>query len=612
MRRAARQMWRPRLSRLGELGRRALRRVQSTLRGRRSHIVYHRGYEVPIPGIPLDPLRAQRVVAYLLDEGFLQLRDLTTPIPASLDNISLVHTPEYLERLDRPDTMTSVLGFSTSTDAWQRWIDVQRLMTGGTIQATRLALKTGCVAVNLGGGLHHAGPDRGAGFCVINDVAVAVARLQYRGFRERVLVVDLDIHDGNGTRAAFSEDSSVHTFSVHNETWDDSSAVQDTQIALGADVTDEDYLGVIEKELPAIITRFRPGLIIYVAGVDPAHDDGLGDWRISEQGLLTRDRLVYRLAREEGQLPLVVVLGGGYGDHAWRYSARFFAWLFSGREVNPREDIDAIVRRFRRIESEESGRAQGGEESDWKLSQDDLMLDLGRTVDTRLFGHYTKHGLELQLERLGILNQIRARGFTSPTLVLDSISELGQTARLFGDADRTELLMELRARRDRTALPDMELLYVEWLLLQNPRRDFTVARPRLPGQGMPGLGLLREVVALLVVVCEQAGLDGIMFVPAHYYMAALGRRHLRFIRAEDSAIYEAMRAVLGDLDLATATQAIESGRLINPDTGQPVLWHTPKMILPVSRRLASLYKEKGETAKASGAAEGPYRLSDYV
>jgi hypothetical protein len=509
--------------------------------------------------------------------------------------------------------MESVLGFRVADDGWQRWIDVQRLMTGGTIQATRLAFRTGCITVNLGGGLHHASPDKGAGFCVINDVAVAVARLKRRGFRGQVLIVDLDIHDGNGTRAAFRNDPTVHTFSIHNETWDDLPAVEDTRIALGTAVEDQDYLPVIATELPAIMRRFRPGLVVYVAGVDPADDDQMGDWRISEHGLLARDQLVYQLARDGKRTPLAVVMGGGYGNNAWRYSARFYAWLLSGHELDPREDVDAIVRRFRRIESHESARKRRHRGSDWRLSQDDVMLGIAGVTDARVFGHFGKHGLELQLERLGILDQIRARGFASPFLAVDSTSELGHTVRIFGDSDRADLLMELRARRDRTALPGMEVLYVEWLLLQNPRASFATARPRLPGQVRPGLGLLREVVALLVVICDQAGMDGIMFVPAYYYMAALGRRHLRFIRLEDSVIYEAMHAALGRLDLAAATQAIEDGRLLDAATGQPVRWHTPQMILPVSERLsAQLAKSAFDAGVGAAASKVSFRLSDSV
>jgi hypothetical protein len=128
-------------------------------------------------------------------------------------------------------------------------------------------------------------------------------------------------------------------------------------------------------------------------------------------------------------------------------------------------------------------------------------------------------------------------------------------------------------------------LYAEWLLLQNPRKRFTFDRPRLPGQENPGLGLLAEIVALMVVMCERIGLDGIMFVPAHYYMAALGRRHLMFVRPEDARHYAAIGRAVSGLPLAEATSAIENGRVVNAADGSEVEWHTPLMILPVNEEL---------------------------
>ena len=577
-------------------GLRALRRLRYSLSGRETQLVYHAEYELPVAGVPLDPLRGQRILAYLLDQGAIGPRDARKPIPASLQNIARVHTSDYLDQLDRPETMEAVLGFRTKDETWQQFIDLQRLAAGGTIHATRLTLRTGGVAVNLSGGFHHAKPDRGMGFCVINDVAVAVARLRAKGYSEHILIIDLDIHDGNGTRVAFADDPSVYTFSVHNETWDHQTAVADLCIELGADIGDDEYIGALQRELPPVVANHEPGLVLYVAGVDPADDDQMGDWRVSREGLLRRDQFVIEQARSRNSdMPVAVVLGGGYGNDAWRYSAGFLNWLFTGSEQIPTEDIDAIVRRFRRIEYDAKRKEAKARASapDWELDESDLQMPgVGKQSDARVLGVYTKHGIELHLERLGILNQVRAMGFVSPTIALDSHSTLGHTIRLFGDTLQSELLLELRARRDRASVPDMEILYVEWLLLQNPRAEFG-DRPRLPGQGYPGLGLLREIVALLVVVCEQIGLDGILFVPAHYYMAALGRRHLRFVRAEDAAVFEALRDAVADLDLATATRAIGDGRVVDRRSGATVSWHTPPMIMPISARLERQFGSAG-------------------
>jgi len=568
-----------------------MRRARRLLGGARTHFVYHPAYEYVLPGVPLDPMRGQRVLAFLYDEGLIGASDLSRPFPASFKHISRIHSSEYLEGVDLPETMDAVLGYRTDEDRWQEFVDVQRVAAGGTIRATHLALRTGGTAVNLGGGFHHALPDRGLGFCILNDAAIAVAWARARGFDEPILIVDLDLHDGNGTRAAFADDPSVHTFSIHNETWDSISAVADTRIALGPDVTDDSYLEALERELSPVVASHRPGFVLYIAGTDVASEDRLGNWRISAAGLLQRDKhVISRIRASRRPIPVTILLGGGYGPQAWRHSARFLAWLLSGKELDPTEDMDAIVRRFRRIESEASAKSlsesHGSGQADWTLSEEDMQLIVpSESRDLKVLGEYSRHGIELTLERVGILNQVRAKGYEHPSVTVHAASSLGHTIRMYGDAAQQELLMELRVRRDRTTMTDMELLYAEWLLLQNPRKRFVDERPRLPGQEHPGLGLLAEIVALLVVMCERIGLDGIMFVPAHYYMAALGRRHLVFVHPEDAAVYEAMRTAVSGLALADATGAIEDGEVIDSTTRSVVKWHTPLMILPVNEEL---------------------------
>jgi hypothetical protein len=469
-----------------------------------------------------------------------------------------------------------------------------------------LALRTGRVGVNLGGGLHHATPERGMGFCLFNDVAVAIARLRAKGFVDPVLVVDLDLHDGNGTRAAFARDSSVFTLSIHNQTWDDDPAVADRRIALGSGIGGEPYLAALRAELPPVLREHRPGLVFYVAGTDPARDDPLGDWNVAPDDMLARDRFVFEQVRDVcPDAPIVVLLGGGYGDRAWRGTARFLAWLASGKEHDPSEDVDAVVRMFRRI------RGEGGEsasEEDWTLTEDDLG-DLAPETERggRLLDTLTKHAVELSLERYGILGAIRALGFAGLELSIAASPPVGQTMRLVADWGRGPLLMEQRLRRDRSAVPGAELLAAEWLLLQNPEAIFPADRPPLPGQRHPGLGLLRETVAWWVLLCERLRLDGILFVPAHYYMAVLGRRHLGFLRAADAAVFEAFVRAVDGLDLREASRAIEEGRIVDAASGRVVEWHAPTMVLPVSRAL----RDRGRSMARDASREVPvYRRID--
>jgi acetoin utilization deacetylase AcuC-like enzyme len=541
-------------------------------------------------GVPFDPLRADRILAFLVNERLLRREEIRVARPASLANILRVHTAEYLRTLQRPETVTAILGAPVREDELESVLDLQRLMAGGTIHATRLALASNSVAVNLGGGFHHAEPARGMGFCVFNDVAVAIARLRHRGFSAPTLVVDLDLHDGNGTRAVFADDPTVYTLSIHNDDWGPTDAVASASIALGPDVADELYLGTLLKVLPRVMEEFRPRLVVFLAGCDVAEDDGLGNWRITAAGMFARDRFVVEQVRSRG-LPLAVVLGGGYGDAAWRYTGRLAAWLLSGTEIEPPDNEALTLLRFRQIKSQLDPLhlTQSADSSGWELTEEDLVGILpGIPRQTRFLGYFSKVGIELILERFGILEQLRARGFRHPTLHFELDHPLGQTLRIFGDRDRRELLVELRVNRSARVVPGMEVILVEWLLLQNPRLEFTLSRRRLPGQSHPGLGMLREFFGLLVILAEELQLDGVLFNPAGYHIAALSSRFVAFVRPEHEAVFRALYTALGPLPLDESSRAVDEGRVVDRREGKPVSWGACPMVVPVSERLRSL------------------------
>ena len=590
---------------------RVARRSVYRLRARGIPIVYDMRYQRGVFGVPMDPLRGDKIVGALEEAGLLHRQLLFEPRPASLQNLLRVHTPEYLQAVQEPETLTRILGVEVPSREVEATLDQQRLMAGGTIQATRLALRTGGVAVHLGGGFHHAMPDAGLGFCVFNDVAVAIRRLRGRGFAEPVLVVDLDLHDGNGTRHIFADDPTVHTFSIHNDHWGVTEAVASTAIALGADVTDRRFLDVLREALPPVVEAVRPGLVVYLAGTDPAGDDPIGNWKLTAAGLLERDRFVTSLVREDGRAcPMVVVLAGGYGRRAWQYSARFCLWLASGREMEPIEEEQLALRRFRRLgrdlryaESIDDGLA-------FSLTEEDLVgLQGGLEGPARFLGYFSRHGLELLLERAGVLPQLRSRGFRTLRVALDGRSEQGQTLRILSEDRRDELLVELRAERTRSAVPEMEVIAVEWLLLQNPREPFSDRRPRLPGQQHPGLGLLRDFMGWLVVVCEEHGLDGVFFVAAHYHIAMQSRRLVRPLHPADEARLRAIAQALEGVPLSEATSAVEEGRLVEAASGRPIEWRPVATVLPVSERLSALVSgPEYEEAVAREAAGLAYRV----
>jgi acetoin utilization deacetylase AcuC-like enzyme len=590
---------------------RAVRRSLYRLSGRRVWVVYDARYQRGVFGVPMDPLRGEKIVGSLREAGLLDGDLLSEPRPASLQNLLRVHTPEYLQALQEPEALTRILGVEVSPREAEATLDLQRLMAGGTIQSTRLALRTGGVAVHLGGGFHHATPDAGIGFCVFNDVAVAIQRLRGRGFLEPVLVVDLDLHDGNGTRLAFADDPTVHTFSIHNDHWGDTDAVASTSIALGPDVEDGRFLETLRAALPPVVAAVRPGLVVYLAGADPAADDPLGNWRLSAAALLERDRFVTSLVRGDGrECPMAVVLAGGYGRQAWRYSARFLLWLASGREVEPAEEEQLALRRFRRLGHDL--RAAEAVENDlpFTLSEEDLAgLMPGTAGPSRFLGYFSRHGVELLLERAGVLPQLRARGFRTLRVDLDTREGLGHTLRIVSEDRPDELLVELRADRSRSAVPGMEVISVEWLLLQNPREEFSERRPRLPGQQHPGLGLLRDFMGWLMVVCETHGLDGVFFVAAHYHIAMQSRRLVRPVHAVDEARLRAIAKALEGVPLSAGTSAVEEGLLVDARTGEPAGWEPVATVVPVSRRLrARVSGPDYEAAVADESVRFAYRL----
>jgi acetoin utilization deacetylase AcuC-like enzyme len=567
---------------------RALRR----LRPNRIWLVHHPAYVQSIPRIPLDPERGERIAAFLREERLVGIGAVVRPRPVSMREILSVHTADYVASLDRADVVSQAIGVPLTDLERQRALDHQRLVTGGTIRAVQLALRTGLPAVNLGGGLHHATPSQGMGFCLINDIAIAITHAWDHGFRGRVLVVDLDLHDGNGTRAAFAADPTVHTFSIHNQDWEPRGGTATTALALGTGVGDGALLDALRASLPDVVRSHRPNLVVYVAGTDPAEDDRMGDWCVTAAGMLARDRFVVDTMRaHDSGLPLAVVLAGGYGRRTWRYSARFLAWLAGGGSIEPPDDLELTLRRYRRtsLPREESG--------DWGLTEEDLFAVVpGAGPGTRVLGTFSRHAIEVSLEEVGILDLMRRRGYADPSVEIAFGSGTGELIRLYGDADRTLLLMELRVSRNRRIVPGMEVLYVEWLQLQDPRRAFSAVEPRLPGQAHPGLGMLREVVAWIVLLCERLKLDGLVSAPSQYYMAVQGRHHVQFLERDVEARFTALHELLAGLPLADAEAALAAGRVLAADSGEPVRWEPGVTVYPVSGRMRALLGDRPAAA----------------
>lgn len=582
--------------------RRAFRRFAAAARRARVDLVYDAAYELEVPGMALDPLRGERILAFLVAEGLVDPRRVLRPEPAPYRDLLRVHTPEYLDSLSAPGALDHMLGASLSEPLQERFLEAQRAMVGGTMLAAQRALASGGAAVNLGGGLHHAHAGRGERLCAFNDVAVAIAERRADGFAGRVLVVDLDLHDPDGIRSTVAGDPAVHVFSIHARAAEGSGA-NATYVELGDGVDDAVFLDALALRLPPALERSAPDLVFYLAGSDVAADDLLGSWKLSPQGVLDRDRRVVEALRAR-RVPIVVLLGGGYGQEAWRYPARTLSWLLAGRAIEPPTTAETTLWRYRRL-TEAAHRRPQAERADeaWSLSADDLAPAYGGFQrPQRLLGAFSRQRLELLLERSGFLERLRARGYALPALDLEVGAPGGDTLRIWGDPDHRTLLVEMRVAIDRQTAPGLALLRLEWLLMQDPRARFTPSRPRLPGQLHPGLGLLQDVVALLLVACERLQLDGLVFVPSHYHMTSQGRRWLRFLDPEHEGTFRALGETLAPLPLVEATHAVAAGRVVDATTGQPFAWTPMPAVLPVSEALRERVTGAAYEARAAAAA----------
>ena len=293
---------------------------------------YHPGYQVPLPtGHPFPISKYPLLAQQLLAEGVLVDADILEPEAIDIETLELVHTREYLDKLQSSRLSTAEqrrLGLPWSEALWQR----SRLASAGTLLAARAALSDG-LAGNLAGGTHHAFADHGEGFCVLNDVAVAISKLRTEGAIERAAVIDLDVHQGNGTAAIFENVEDVFTFSMHGErNYPLAKMRSNVDVPLRDGVGDAEYLETLQRNLPSVLERSEPDIAFYLAGVDVAAGDRYGKLALTEEGIRCRERMVIDAVRTRG-VPLVIVLAGGYAAtrartaelhaHAFREAAAY-------------------------------------------------------------------------------------------------------------------------------------------------------------------------------------------------------------------------------------------------------------------------------------------------
>ena len=274
-------------------------------------VFYTPRYYADIGQSHVFPIRKFELVRdRLLAEGTLHVSELHEPEPAGLEDVLLVHTHDYVTRLCSGNLTTKEirrLGLPWSESLVRRSF----YATGGTLAATHAALAQG-YSSNLAGGTHHSFADRGEGFCVLNDVAIAIRAMRTRKLFCRAAIVDCDVHQGNGTATIFAGDDDTFTFSIHGANNYPLFKAQSTlDVELPDGTSDDEYLAVLSHHLPAVF-RHDPEIVFYLAGADPYAGDKLGRLAVSIEGLRERDAIVLRECHER-EVPVVTVMSGGYG-----------------------------------------------------------------------------------------------------------------------------------------------------------------------------------------------------------------------------------------------------------------------------------------------------------
>ena len=284
-------------------------------------IIHHPDYQAPVrPGHRFPMSKYGYLREALIRRGLITPGHYIAPAPATAGQVALAHDAAYVQRVFSKALSVGEVR-RIGLPATERVALRARLAGSGTLLAALIALEHG-IAANSAGGSHHAGPEGGAGFCIFNDVAIAIRNLRAQGFTGQVLIVDADVHQGDGTARIFAGDASVFCLSIHAEkNYPARKAFSDLDIGLPDATEDAAYLAALGEAVSRAMAASAPDIVFYNAGVDICAGDRLGRLAVSDKGLRARERLVIREVRRRG-VPLVCVIGGGYDDDPLRLAER--------------------------------------------------------------------------------------------------------------------------------------------------------------------------------------------------------------------------------------------------------------------------------------------------
>jgi len=592
----------------------------------RARLVYHPDYVITgrswSARHAFDPRRPQRIVEQLGEAGVLGEGMVLSPEPCSPEQLQLVHTEGFLEEINDPARLAELLFVRQDELTLDDPLRPFLLQAGGTLLACREAVEGGVPVFNLGGGFHHAQRDRAEGLCPINDVAVAIRVVQEERLARRVLVVDLDYHQGNGTALIFREDEEVFTLSVHGQNWSQVEGKENTiDLELPEGVKDEAYLEAVRAALDRAFQRFRPHLAIYLAGADVHREDTLGGFAVTEEGILSRDLMVLEYL-EQRAVPVAVTLAGGYWPMAWSAAYNMIYSRITGGRIHtslrPTNLRSQFRRKQRTLDPAQLKKGAGAQEITAESLEDLLQHRHGSSSSGLFLDYYSPEGMRLGLEHYGFLGLLRERGYDELLLSMDTDDPQRQILRVHFDLEHPDnLLVELVARF-RTLTSSAEavkegaeetyrMVCIDWMLMQNPRASFTLDRRRLPGQQHPGLGLGRWTVELLRLMAERLKCTGLMNIPQHYHNAYLYSKQMLCFDPEDQGYLEAMKRDLSALPLVETSEAIDGGALRMEGREGPVSWEGKPQVMPVQPALNQYFVRPGYI-EAVAAARDKYRF----
>ncbi len=277
-----------------------------------------------------DILKYKRIRDKLIVKKLLKVKNILYPKPCDFSDIKKVHSIPYINKIKDPVYVNQALKIEINTLWDNSVLEYFKAVCGGTVHAALKAIELQKPVFNLGGGFHHAQPDKAEGFCLLNDIAIAIKVIKEKTNINNILIIDLDYHQGNGNALIFKEDPSVFTFSIHADMWLKEKAVSNLDILIESSISDNKYLESIEKNLNIVLEQINPGLIFYVAGSDPYIEDELADMQVSRAAMLKRNMFILGQARKI-ETPIVILPGGGYGHKSWEIYYDFISTSLKGK-----------------------------------------------------------------------------------------------------------------------------------------------------------------------------------------------------------------------------------------------------------------------------------------